>query len=260
MGRLILTGRSPAEITIPFFMETGMNRLPLAGLALLALVTACGDDNGPNNHQASSVAYAGTFASDAHSGTVVFNTAPAAVQASAEAGVRAPIQLVGTLTFSDQSTVDLTGVLDGTDLLLEGGGYTFGGTLSSGVISGAFSGPGGETGSFSVSITTDNAQVALYCGTYDGDDSGVFSLALKPDRTGGVIVVPSSGAGGQTGRSRAKTGTSDQIEVLPDAAPGFVIATGTLLGIAGTSFDSVTGLWDDGDGSSGTFGGSTRCQ
>ncbi len=236
-----------------------MNRLPLAGLALLTLVAACGgDDNGPSN-QPSSVAYAGTFASDIHSGTVVFNTAPAAIHASMEASLVAPIELVGTLTFSNGSTIDLTGLLDGTDLLLEGGGYTFGGTLSNGVISGAFSGPSGEIGSFSVSITTDNSLVTLFCGTYAGEDEGVFSLALKPDRSGGVIVVPSSGGGGQTGRSRAKAGTDDQIEVLPDAAPSFVVATGTIFGINGTSFDSVDGEWNDGE-SAGTFGGSSRCQ
>lgn len=237
-----------------------MRRLPLAGLAFLTILAACGDDNGSGpGGGAKSVAYAGTFGSDQHSGTVVFSTAPATVRASGEANLSAPIELVGTLTFSDNSTIDLTGALDGNDLVLTGGGYTFGGTLSNGIISGDFAGPGGEIGSFSASITTSGSLVTLFCGSYDGDDDGVFSLAVKPDRTGGVIVVPSSGGGGQTGRVRPASGTSDGIEVLPDAAPTVVIASGTIFAIGSTAFDSVEGQWDDGE-NAGTFGGSSRCQ
>lgn len=259
LAPVLMPGPVTARNSLPFSIGDFMKRVPVAALALLSLLTACGDDDGgPKDNTPASVAYAGTFASDVHSGTVVFASAPA-IRASRQLGLMAPIDLVGTLTFSDNGVLDLTGTLNGSELLLEGTGYQFTGTLSGGVISGSFTGPSGETGSFSVSVTTDGAQVALYCGSYDGDDSGVFSLALKPDRTGGVIVVPSSGAGGQTGRSRAKSGTSDQIEVLPDAAPTFVIATGTLFAIAGTAFDSVDGEWNDGE-SAGTFGGSTRCQ
>jgi hypothetical protein len=208
------------------------------------------------------VAYAGTFASDTRSGTIRFSNAAAAAarESDLQAASAAPINLTGTLTFSNATTVSLTGTLDGAALLLAATGYSFTGTLSGGVISGTFTGPNGESGSFSASLSTSGAAVALYCGAYAGSDVGVWSLALKPDRTGGVIVVPSNGSGGLTGKSRAKAGTTDQIEVLPDAAPTFVLAAGTISVIAGTAFDSVDGTWDDGAGGSGTFGGSTRCQ
>lgn len=259
-GPVHLQGRFGRPNPLPSSGDSFMKRVHLAGLALLTLAAACGgDDGGPSKNPPAAVAYAGTFASDGSSGTILFSTAPAALHASLEASLSAPIELVGTMTFSDNSTVDLTGLLDGNDLGLAGGDYALVGTLSGGVISGEFTGPNGETGSFSASVTTNGAQVALYCGTYDGDDSGVFSLALKPDRSGGVIVVPSNGDPGQTGRARAKSGTSDQIEVLPDAAPSVVIAIGSLFAIDGTAFDSVAGEWDDGE-NVGTFGGSTRCQ
>jgi hypothetical protein len=237
-----------------------MKPLRMVSVAALALVAACSDSGGPGDNPSAGVAFAGTFASDARSGTLVFATAPAALRGPVQASLSAPIELVGTLDFDDGSSLDLAGTLDGAALLLAATGYQFTGTLSGGVISGTFSGPNGESGSFAASLSSSGGAVALYCGTYDGDDAGVFSLALKPDRTGGVIVVPSSGAGGLTGRSRAKSGTTDEIEVVPDAAPTFVIASGTLSAIGATAFDSVDGAWDDGNGNAGTFGGSTRCQ
>jgi hypothetical protein len=239
-----------------------MKKLAFASLAALSLLAACGDSGGPSSSTPKAFAYAGTFGSAANSGTIIFSTAPVAIRAGNgnTASLSAPIDLIGTLTFSNGSTLDLTGTLDGAALLLAGTGYQFTGTLSNGVISGSFTGPNGESGSFSASLSSSGGAVALYCGSYTGDDEGVFSLALKPDRTGGVIVVPSSGSGGLTGRSRPTPGTTDQIDVLPDAAPTVVIATGALFGIPNTAFDSVDGFWDDGQGSSGTFGGSTRCQ
>lgn len=239
-----------------------MNKLAFASLAAAALLAACGNDSGPSSTTPKAFAYAGTFGSAANSGTIIFSTAPVAIKAGNgnAASLSAPIDLIGTLTFSNGSTLDLTGTLDAAALLLSGTGYEFTGTLSNGVISGSFTGPNGESGSFSASLSSSGGAVSLYCGSYDGDDAGVFSLALKPDRTGGVIVVPSSGSGGLTGRSRPTTGTTDEIDVLPDAAPTQVIAQGQLFGIANTAFDSIEGFWDDGQGSSGTFGGSTRCQ
>lgn len=240
-----------------------MNKLALAPLATLALLAACGDSGGPSNSTPKAFAYAGTFGSADNSGTIVFSTAPVTIRASGNqrtASLSAPIDLIGTLTFSDGSTLDLAGTLDGSALSLAGTGYAFTGTLSNGVISGDFTGPNGETGSFSASLSSSGGAVALYCGTYDGDDSGVFSLALKPDRTGGVIVVPSDGSAGATGRSHPTPNTTDGIYVTPDVAPNLQIAAGTIFGIPNTAFDSVDGDWDDGQGNAGTFGGSTRCQ
>lgn len=234
-------------------------RSTVPAVALLALLAACGSGS-PTDNNPASISYAGTFASDINSGTIHFATAPALRAGDGAYISAAAIQLVGILTFSGGASIDLTGTLDGSVLSLASTDYSFTGTLSGGVISGTFTGPAGESGSFSASLSSSGGTVALYCGTFTGDDDGVWSLALKPDRTGGVIVVPYSGGGGGTGKARAKSGTTDQIEVLPDVAPTFVLATGTLAAISGTAFDSVEGVWDDGSGSSGSFGGSTRCE
>ncbi len=231
----------------------------LIALTLAASLGACSDSGKSNGPGATSASYAGTFGSSLSSGTLRFGTPAAAVLPDGMTALSAPLDLTGTLTFSDASTLSLTGTLTGTALQLDATGYSFTGTLTNGVISGTFSGPNGESGSFSATVTASGATVALYCGNFTGTDDGVFSLALKPDRSGGVIVVPLSG-GGETGKARPKAGTTDEVEVLPDQAPTLVIATGLLAPIAGTSFDSIDGLWDDSNGGSGTFGGSTRCQ
>ncbi|MFN8650771.1 MAG: hypothetical protein U0133_02565 [Gemmatimonadales bacterium] len=231
----------------------------LAACVLLYLAAACSSDSGTDNNNPSAVAYAGTFGSPTHSGTLVFATAPAAIHAtgSMQASL-AVIDLVGTLTFSNGSTLNLTGTLDGADLFLDATGYNFVGTLSGGVISGTFSGPSGESGSFSATLSSDNASVSLFCGNYSGTDAGVFSLALTPDLTGGVIVVPSDNSGGLTGRA-TPTGAANTVQIKPDVAPTTVIATGVIAPIGSTGFDTISGAWNTGS-DNGTFGGSTRCQ
>ncbi|HEX5819146.1 MAG TPA: hypothetical protein VFY20_09720 [Gemmatimonadales bacterium] len=226
-------------------------RLPLIlSLVSVVLVGACGDDsNDDDGTPTTSVEYAGVFGSAANAGRLAFGTEFANVRGAA---LRAPIDLTGTMDFINGTTVSLSGTLDGSALILTGGGYEFTGTAVGDVINGTFTGPDGETGSFSATLIPDGIAIVTMCGSFSGDDSGVFSLSLDPDRNGGVIVVPDDGGPGVTGVARPKSGTTDQVEVLPDALPSFVIATGTV----SSGFNSIAGTWDDGQGSSGSFTGS----
>ncbi len=239
------------RLTVPTAprLLTLVRLVPVAGLAALA---ACGD-SGTSPSTLTTVSFAGSFASAAKSGVIKFST-QAAAALPGPAGVAlasAPIQYTGELDFSDGSAkVVLSGTVNGAALSLSGGGYTFTGNQSGDLAAGDFTGPNGQSGTFSAVRTTTSAAVKVLCGEYTGDDSGVFSLALKPDRTGGVILVPSTG-GGFSGKARPKSGTTDQVEVLPDAQPNFVIATGTLT----SNGDNISGSWNDGQGSSGTFVG-----
>lgn len=219
--------------------------LPLLTLVALA---GCGDDDddGDGGGGDTAVSYAGPFASSASAGVIRFGST-AALVADGRAALVAPIDVTGTMTFTDGTVVNLSGTLDETVLALTGSGYSFSGTaVSANVISGTFTGPGGESGTFSATLTSDGAAVTVLCGEFSGDDSGAFSLGLLPDRTGGAIV------GDQTGRARPKSGTSNQVEILPDALPSFVVATGTLSGDG----QSISGTWQDPTGSSGSFAGS----
>ena len=221
----------------------------LLTLASLALVAACGDDSNDSDPTPTSVEYQGVFGSATTAGRLAFGTASSDLRGDM-AALRAPITLSGTMDFIASATqVTLTGTLDGTSLTLTGGGYTFTGTETDGVINGTYTGP--ENGSFTATLVPDGVAIVQLCGEYVGDDTGVFSLSLDPDRAGGVIIVPDDGAG-QTGRARAKSGSATDVEVLPDVLPTFVIATGTM----NASFNQISGTWDDGQGSAGTFSGS----
>jgi hypothetical protein len=223
----------------------------LLTLATLALLAACGDDsNDGGGTTVPNVEYQGVFGSATKSGRLAFATNTGAMR-EGMAGLVAAIPLSGTMDFIDGTAqVPLTGTLDGTALALSGGGYAFSGTETSGVVNGTFTGPDG--GSFTATLVPDGGFVVQLCGSYTGSDRGVFSLTIGQDRAGGVIIVPDDGSAGQTGRARPKAGSTTDVEVLPDALPTFVVATGTM----NSTFNQITGTWNDGQGSSGTFGGS----
>lgn len=230
----------------------------LFALASMITLAACSDDS---NGGGTTADYEGTFASNSVAGRLAFGGSTATARAPGgvtEANVpRATMAVTGTMTFINGSVINLTGTLEDLVLTLTGGGYTFAGTQSGNVISGTFTGPA-EPGIFTASLTTDNEAVKVLCGEYleDAVAEGYFNLALAPSRNGGVIVVPYEGGGAQLGKARPKAGTTDQVEVTPDALPTFVIATGTLT----NNGNNIAGTWDDGDGSSGTFSGSvTDC-
>jgi hypothetical protein len=218
----------------------------LLPLVLLVSLAACGDDDDDNGPTGTPVDYAGPFASQVSAGIIEFGYELTDMQA-ARLAATAPIAVSGALTFTTATEVTLSGTLDGTLLALAGSGYEFTGTATAeNVFSGTFTGPDGESGTFTAALTSDDAAVTVLCGAYEGDDEGAFSLALLPDRTGGVIV------GSETGQARPKSGTTDQVEILPDAEPTLVIATGTL----SSAGDAISGTWSEPEGGSGTFQGS----
>ena len=227
-------------------------RMPvILSLASLVLVGACGDDsNDGGGTPTTTVEYQGVFGSATKAGRLFFGTTTADLRAGM-ASLSAPIPMSGTMDFTDSGTpVALTGTLDGTALVLAGGGYSFTGTESGGTINGSYTGP--ENGTFTATLVPDGVAIVQLCGEYVGSDTGVFSLTIDPSRTGGVIIVPDDGSAGLTGKARAKSGTTLGVDVLPDALPSFVIATGNLC----ESFNSITVTWNDGLGNSGTFSGS----
>ena len=90
---------------------------------------------------------------------------------------------------------DLTGTYDpGTGALhLEGGGYTFNGTISNGVLSGTWTGPDGTSGSFSALLGGEGTVVDVYCGTFDTvREAGTFNL-VRHDAALRGFAVPDNG-------------------------------------------------------------------
>ena len=134
--------------------------------------------------------------------------------------------------------------------MVSGGGYAFEGTLSDDFssLSGDFT--GSTSGSFST-LTTNSGGVTTYCGTYSGDDSGVWNIAII-SATGQVSGTWADDLGDAGLIAGQLTGTS---LVLTDPNEPGISASGTLQGT------SVSGTWLDvsepGQTYSGTFSGST---
>lgn len=184
---------------------------------------------------------------DSGAPTVVINFGPLVLRA-----VAATLSVSATLSFVGGGSVALVGTYDDVTraVVVSGGGYTFEGTLSTDVtsLSGGFTGP--TSGSF-FTLTTDSGGVTTYCGTYSGDDSGVWNIAII-SATGQVSGTWADDLGDAGLIAGQLTGTS--LAVTDPDEPG-VSASGTLQG------NSLSGTWLDvsepGQTYSGTFSGST---
>ncbi len=227
-------------------MDRLRQAVPL-GLALLMLLVpfaGCSDDDDDNNPP-TTTRFAGTFTgASGESGVLNFTVQqppPAAVTI-----IRATITTTGTATVSGAGTVSLSGTFDDVtgDLNVSGGGYTFSGVVVDGQLVGDYTGPNGP-GSFAA-LQATGANVSLYCGTFDGDLTGMWNLAVSSD---GTVVGSFTDAGND---SAALSGSVDGGDVALEVPGGDVTATGSING------GSATGTWTDvGSGDTGTWTGST---
>lgn len=122
----------------------------------------------------------------------------------------------------------LTGTYDPDTgaLHLEGGGYTFNGTISNGVLSGTWTGPDGTSGSFSAFLGGDGTVVDVYCGVYDtANDGGTFNLVRHDAALRGFAV--SSNDGDTIDLSGSVSGNTLTIYAT-EAGPAANVATATL--------------------------------
>ena len=186
---------------------------------------------------------------DSGAPTLVINFGPLVLRA-----VAATLSASATLTFVGGGSVELIGAYDDVTRVVaaSGGGYSFEGSLSPDFTSlvGAFTGT--TSGNFST-LTTSSGGVTTYCGTYSGDDSGVWNIAII-SATGQVSGTYADDLGDAGLIAGQLTGTS--LAVTDPGEPG-VSASGTLQG------NSLSGTWSDasdpGQTYTGTFSGSTDC-
>lgn len=184
---------------------------------------------------------------DSGAPTVVINFGPLVLRA-----VAATLSVSATLRFVGGGSVELVGTHDDVTraVVASGGGYAFEGVLSSDFrsLSGGFTGP--TSGSF-FTLTTNSGGVTTYCGTYSGDDSGVWNIAII-SATGQVSSTYADDLGDAGLIAGQLTGTS--LALTDPGEPG-ISASGTLQG------NSLSGTWldvsDPGQTYSGTFSGST---
>ena len=93
-------------------------------------------------------------------------------------------------------TVSLTGSYDPSSgaFLLSGGGYSLTGQASGGGFSGNYTGPNGS-GSFAL-LSASQGEVAVFCGSFKGDDDGVWNVSAQ---SGGSAVGAWASRSGKAG-------------------------------------------------------------
>ena len=253
------------RITVPAgWFSKATTALMAGGLLVL---TACGGDStnpvAPTGGGGSTT-FVGTFAGSGGENGTLQIAIPTSLTAAIEGSeaptainfgplvlraIAATLQVSGTLTFVGGGSVALAGTYDDVTraLVVSGSGYTFEGTLSADFksLSGTFTGP--TSGSFST-LTTSSGGVTTYCGTYSGDDSGVWNIVIISAT--GQVSGTWADIGGDAGLIAGQlTGTSLD---LTDPNEPNTTATGTLQGT------SLSGTWSSAsEGSTGTFSGST---
>ena len=231
----------------------------VAAVAAFGL-TGCSKDDKPATTApltAGTSTFTGTMAGATVSGSVTTTIATSTLliaSGSPKAGAystQSTIDVTGTLVIAGGPTVTLAGTYDTETktLVVTGGGYTFTGSFASGIMTGAFTGPAGVSGGFSLSPST-NGSVKVYIGTYTsttGGNSGNFNLAVSGTTLNGLAV--DSPGGNQTPLSGTLTSGTDISLVNPYNPTGPPLATGTL----NTSTNVMTGVFDSGNGNSGTW-------
>jgi len=206
----------------------------LLSAILIPLTVGCDSADDDTDLPAGAATYAGTLAGAQTSGALQVTVEGAEASGSftvVEGAARSAMPpLAGTYNAG-------TGALH-----LEGGGYTFDGTISNGVLSGTWTGPDGTSGSFSAYLGGEGEEVAVYCGTYEeSDDDGTLNIVIRGSALLGVAV-------NQEGRATDFRGTvsGSNVTVFLPENPAAVVATGTLSGDRSSASGTTTngGTWE----------------
>lgn len=229
-------------------------------LASALAVVACGGDGdgggGGGGGGGSTTTFTGVISQDdgSTSGSIEFviQTASPAPPSPTGPSIRNPVTLTGTLKMG--GTVTLTGTYDpDTDILgATGGGYDIGGGFDgTNRLEGFWTGPGGTSGTF---VTTRAGGATAFCGTYDEDDDGsvdgTFSFVIAGSTLSGERYP--SGGGGPVALDGVVNGNNITIYF-----PG----TTTTLAVGTRNGGAVTGTFDDLQGTTGSWtGSSAACQ
>jgi hypothetical protein len=139
------------------------------------------------------------------------------------------------------ATHALAGVYNSTSKVLNatGDGFTFNGLYDGNHrLEGTMTGP--TTGLFLAVRNDDNLAMA-FCGTFSGDDNGIWNFAIEGTTVTGSFTTTSGSTGALDGAISGNTIT------IVNPSGGNPLATGTKSG------NNASGNWDDGQGHVGTW-------
>lgn len=209
-------------------------------IALLAatLVFNTNCDNDDDDEIIAFQNFAGTLSDGNESGvlTVTVTTLKSAASMFGTSG-----NLSGTLTIVNGSSHDVAGSYDEGDLVLTAGPYSLSGSQNGQTIAGTYTRNTGGGGGFLLAGVSSGAKPIIYCGDFDGDDSGIWNLIRQGNALDGLFYSPVFDEGG------VLTGNVSGSSISLQFSGGS--ASGTIDG------GSVSGTWQSG-GDNGTWSGS----
>jgi hypothetical protein len=229
-------------------------------------------DGGTTGKTLTTTTYAGTFADPKTSGSLTVSITSSSASASRilpatlEAQTIASGSATGTLVFLSGVTVTVSGTYSAATgaLTLSGGGYSFSGTLSSGNMTGSYSGPNGSGNFATQAPSSTGAAAKTYCGTYaTSNDYGWLNLVISAGGNVGGMAVAIVGAasvgisGSLSGSSLSATTTAnvpiqgalsaDGNSIAGTYVPTGVAGSGTFQGsttsCVAAGATSIAGLW-----------------
>lgn len=206
----------------------------LSGLAVLTAL-GCGSDSTSPGSAGDDGDYRGIF-SATDGITAVGGALVITIQSATASGTLTPVGLAG---------VPLTGTYSSSTkaVNLSGGGHTLVGTVnSSGELKGAHHGTGGD-GTFATQRGT-SSEVAQFCGTFAGDDTGTWNLSKRANSLVGAFASDGGDSGSLTG-------------TLSGSSISITFSGGTAAGTL-TSATAMNGTWTAGV-ASGTWTGNSPC-
>lgn len=210
----------------------------LTATLLLAPLTGCSSDSsngGGGGGNGTTTDFLGILSSDdaSESGSlsVTVSTASPAIPTGAAS---LSVSATGAISIVGGGAVSLTGTYDDVsgDLTVSGGGYSFSGTYDgSNRLEGTYTGP--STQGVFVTAKAD-ANTTAFCGSYAGDDQGLWSFIIDGSTLLGQAVSSSSGTSAPLDGSISG---SDITILFPGTQ--VTLATGTRSG------STVSGSWAD---------------
>lgn len=211
-------------------------RFAIAMALLLALAGCSKDDNpsSPNNPNPNATIFVGTVNGNngSLSGSISFAVNDTAVTGTFK--VITPSAATHTLIGFYDTEANVLGA--------SGGGYAFAGVYDG--VSRLEGGMSGNAIGMFLAIKDDNNSAMAFCGTFTGDDDGIWNFTIAGTTIAGSYTTTSGDVGALDGTI---SGNSITI-VNPGGGPA--LASGTRNG------DNASGTWNDGNGNSGTWTGS----
>ncbi len=207
-----------------------------ASVLVFLMISGCGKDdkstNPPGGNNNTTLSFVGTV-----------NGMDGAFSGSLSLAVANDSAVTGTfkIVSPTPATHSLTGLYDDSSKVLAatGDGFNFGG-LYDGInrLEGAMT--GNATGMF-VAVKDDNNSAAAFCGTFSGDDDGVWNFTIDGTTIAGSFTTTSGNMGALDGTISGNTIT------ISNPLGGAALATGTRSG------DNASGTWNDGQGNAGSW-------